>query len=99
MSGDIRGLIGGGAAEAGGGGGFFRGVRGWFEEEDAGGGGMMFSGENGGGEGWRRWRVVCGGREGEDNAVHYHQLHWESSTLCWEFIMLKCSLALQGQFW
>lgn len=35
----------------------------------------MFSGENGGGEGWRRWRVVCGGREGEDNAVHYHQLH------------------------
>lgn len=80
MRGGIKGLvIGGGAAEAGGGGGFFRGVGGGFEVEDGGGGGggggVVFSGENGSGEGWRRWRVVCGGGEGEDNAVHYHQLY------------------------
>lgn len=64
MRGGIKGLVlcGGGAAEAGG---FFRGVGGGLEGEDGGGvgGGLVFSGENGGGEGWRRWRVVCGGGE------------------------------------
>lgn len=51
---------------------------------------MVFPGENGGGEGWRSWRVVCGGGEGEDSStIHYHL-----NSTCYSVESLKCKHGL-----
>lgn len=64
MRGGIKELIGCEAKEAGESGGFFGGVGGGFVGGDGGKGsrGIVFSDKDGGGEGWQRWRVMCGRR-------------------------------------